>query len=109
MSLQDDIVQDLTIELQDDSNFNPDLLNVKVANAIREVRLVRNYVATSLSEADIEQDLQNYYSAIRNIALYDYSQIGAPFEDNHVEPGTTRKWTDRQDLFVGVHSFVKVL
>jgi hypothetical protein len=108
MSLQEDLVQDLTIELQSDANFDADLLSAKVKNAINEVKLVRNYVVTGLTEQQINDDLCNLYSAIRNIALYDYMQVGASFEDNHVEPGTTRHWDDRQKLFNGIHAFVKI-
>lgn len=109
-ALEQEIVSDLAEELEvADTAFSPNLLAVKVRGAIREVRMRRNYVATSMSEAQIQEDLRNYYSTIRNLALYDYSQAGAPFESSHSENSTSRTWTSRDDLLKGVHAFVKLL
>ena len=41
--LQEQIVDELTIELSDDDAFNSDILEIKVRNAIREVKRKRNY------------------------------------------------------------------
>lgn len=107
--LQTEIVKDLTLELQNTTGFDSEILAVKVKNAIREVIMQRNYAATSYTESQIIADLQNYYSVIVNIARYDYNQIGAEGEQQHSENGIARSYVKREDLFKGVHAFVKVL
>lgn len=104
-----DIVSDLTIELEPtDPRFNAAVLEVKVRNAIREVRMRRNYPKT-YSDEQITTDLNNYYSSILNIARYDYNQIGAEGESEHTESSVSRKWVDREKLFHGIFAFVTIL
>lgn len=107
--MEQDIIDELTIELKNEPDFSPEILSVKVRNAIREVKMKRNYVATSYTDRQIEQDLQNYYSTIKNLALYDYNTIGMEFQSSSSENSTSRTMIDRDDLFKGVHAFVKVL
>lgn len=108
--LEQEIVDELTAELEiADKNFNPALLVPKVRNAIREVKMKRNYAATSYSEQKIADDLYNYYSVIKDLALYDYSHIGGYFESSHSENSTNRTWISRDEILKGVHAFVKVL
>lgn len=109
VGLEQEIIAELTIELQGEPTFNADILAIKVRNAIRELKMKRNYSATSFSETDIEKDLYNYYSTIVNVARYDYNQLGAEGESSHSENSVSRSWVDRDDLFRGVHAFVKVL
>ena len=110
VGLEQEIVAELTAELEiTDKNFNPALLAPKVRNAIREVRMKRNYTATSYSEKKIEEDLYNYYSVVKDLALYDYSHIGGYFESSHNENSTSRSWISRDEILKGVHAFVKVL
>lgn len=106
--LQNELVADLKTELKNDPNFDEDILKVKVKNAIRDVRQRRNYGATSYKEDMIVEDLESYYSVIRNVALYDYNQIGAEGQVSHDENDTSRTWVDRNKLFNGVVAFVKV-
>lgn len=108
--LEQEIVDELTAELEiADKNFNPALLAPKVRNAIREIKMKRNYAATSYSEQKIADDLYNYYSVIKDLALYDYSHIGGYFESSHSENSTSRTWISRDEILKGVHAFVKVL
>lgn len=107
--IEQEVIAELTIELRGESTFNEDILAVKVRNAIRELKMRRNYSATSFSENDIEKDIYNYYSTIVNVARYDYNQLGAEGESNHSENSVSRSWVDRDELFRGVHAFVKVL
>lgn len=100
--LKADIVSDLSVELDRQPTFNAKLLGAKVNNVIREVMALRGYEDSGYSDKRIEQDLSRYYSVIRNVALYDYAQIGAPFELSHNENSVSRAWTNRNDLFVGV-------
>lgn len=108
VGLQDEIVAELTVELQDEPTFNANILATKVRNAIREVKMKRNYQATSYTDEQVEKDLYNYFSVIKSVALYDYNQIGAEGEQSHSENSISRTWVDRDDLFKGVHAFVKV-
>lgn len=107
--LHSEIVSDLTTELKIDSKFDADILSVKVKNAIKEVILRRSYENSSYTEEMIAKDLERYYSTIRQIALYDYNQVGVEGQQSHNEGGTSRSWVDREKLFNGVHAFVKVL
>lgn len=107
--LQDEIVADLTIELQEDDDFSADILAVKVKNAIREIKSARMYPNTYTEEM-IEKDLEtNYYSVITNLARYDYNQNGAEGESSHSEGDVSRNWVDRNSFFNGVMPFVKIL
>lgn len=109
MDLEQEIIAELTVELSGQPTFNEKILSLKVKNAIREVKMKRNYQVTSYDDEQIEKDLYNYYSVIKNVALYDFAQLGAPFENSHNENSISRTWTNRDELFKGVHSFVDVL
>lgn len=108
VGLEQEIIAELTIELQGDATFNADILAVKVRNAIREVRKARNY-PKSYTEEQMQSDMYDYFSNIRNIALYDYNQIGGEFQQSNSEPGNSRTYVDRDKLFAGICPFVRVL
>lgn len=108
-TLENEIVTDLTAELNKQPTFDAQSLASKVKNAVREVMQRRNYGATSYKEQQILDDLQQFYSVIRNLALYDFSQIGAPFEESHSENSTNRSWVKRESLLGSVCAFVEVL
>lgn len=100
------LLEDLTEELNTEPTFNAVALKKKIESAIREVRRIRNYPST-YTESQVESDLQNYYSSIRNIALYDYNLIGAEGESNHNENGISRSFVDRKTLFHGIMPIAK--
>ena len=104
-----EILEELTHELNSDPAFKESVLKSKVVTAIRDVKLKRNYKATSYTEKQIEEDLYDYYSVIKKVALYDYNQIGAEFQSSHNENSTSRTWIERDKLFNDVPAFVKVL
>lgn len=106
--LQSELVADLKTELKNDPDFDVDILEIKVKNAIRDVRSRRCYGATSYNESMIAADLENYYSVIRSVALYDYNQRGAEGQVSHDENSIGRTWVDRDKLFNGVVAFVKI-
>lgn len=107
--LEQEIFADLSAELSvSDDKFNEILLLSKVRNAIREVKRARNY-PKSYSNSQIEQDMYDYFSNIRNIALYDYNLIGAEGQQSSNENGTSRSYVDRDKLFCGICPFVRVL
>ena len=104
----EEIIAELTTELQiaDPHLFNADLLRVKVNGAYREVRAARRYPAF-YSEAEIESDMNKYYSNVLAIARYDYNQIGAEGQKSYHEDGITVHYVDRNSFFYGVLPMAK--
>lgn len=107
--IKQEIIDELTIELENDTDFNANVLANKVNNAIREVRLVRNYKATNFTDEDIDEDLLRFYSVILNLARYDYNMIGAEGQKSNSENGITRTYVNRESLLANVTPFVDVL
>lgn len=107
-ALQNEISTDLIIELGIKDNAEISALNIKVKNAIREVKRARNY-PNHYTQEMINKDLENYYSNIKEIALYDYNQIGAEGETSHSENGTSRTWKDRKECFNGIYPFIRTI
>lgn len=105
-TIQTEIIADITAELGVLDTFSADVLAVKVKNAIRDVMARRNYAATSFSPDKILADLNNYYTAIYNLAIYDYNQIGMNGQTAHNENGINRTWVNRDDILRGIHAFV---
>lgn len=101
VSLQDELLSDLTNELEGEASFSSSTLKNKLVGAIREVKRARKYPSYYTDE-QIQTDLYEYYSNIRNIALYDYNKIGAEGETSHSENGVNRSYGDRDKLFAGI-------
>lgn len=102
ITLEQELIADLTEELKiADKDFNSTLLSSKVRNALREVKRARKY-PVNYSDERIEKDMYDYYSNIRNIALYDYNTIGMEFQDSSSENSVSRTMTDRRKLFSGI-------
>ena len=68
LSLQDELIADLTTELQGQPTFSDSVIKQKVVNAIREVKMARRYPSYYTDDV-IEKDIYNYYTNIRNIAI----------------------------------------
>lgn len=98
-----EILTDLTTELMvtDADLFNLPLLTSKVNNAVMEVKTARKY-PSSYTDSMIENDLVNYYSQIRNIAMYDYNQAGAEGQTSYSGDGTSIQYVDRNELFAQI-------
>lgn len=107
LTLQDELIADLTVELSVEPTFNEAQLKQKVIGAIREIKTVRKY-PSYYTEAQITADLYNFYANARNIALYDYNKIGAEFQKSSSENGTSRSYDDRNSLFSGVIPLCRV-
>lgn len=109
MSLIDDVIEDLTEELNmaEGKKFNATLLQSKVTTAYREVKSARKY-PSSYQDFVIEEDMENYYSTIRAIALYDYNQIGAEGQTQYSADGTSIHYADRDKLFADVLPISKI-
>lgn len=101
VTLEDEIMEDLKAELSADPTFNENLLLSKVRNALREVKRARRY-PTYYTEKQIEQDMYDYFSNIRNIALHDYNKIGGEYEESHSENSISRSFVDKNSLFGGI-------
>ena len=99
--LFDEILQDLKIQLDISSEHEVALLSSKIKNAIREVRHARNY-PKYYTDVQIAEDMEDYYSNIISLALYDYNQIGGEGELSHSDSGTSRTWKDRKECFNGI-------
>ena len=95
------VIEGLTIELKNEVDFDAKILGVKVRNAIREVKAARNY-PKSYTEEMIINDMNDYYTNIRAIALYDYTKIGAEGQSQYSADGESIHYLDRNKLFVGI-------
>ena len=100
--LKESVIESLTVELGDDPDFSEEILTEKVSNAINEVVLARRYRKAKYSDEQIEADIANYISNIRDISLYDYNQSGQDFQSNHQENGINRSYMSRHRLFYGI-------
>lgn len=101
MGLQEELIADLTIELENEDSFDASILTQKIVNAIREVKNIRRY-PSYYSDNQIKKDLYRHYSIIRMVALFDYNWRGADGEKSHTENGVSRSYVDRKTLFNGV-------
>lgn len=103
-ALQEEILNDLMLEIGSLSEGDKTCLSSKIKNAIREVKLKRNY-PEHFTDAQIEKDLKKHYSNIRELALYDFNQFGAEGQMSHNENGTSRTWKNRNDCLIGVFAY----
>ena len=102
MGIEEELLADLTAELEiSDKKFNSALLLPKIKNAIREVKKTRRY-PKYYTDKQVNEDLYDYYSNIRNIALYDYNTIGMEFQTASSENSTSRTMVSREKLFAGI-------
>ena len=103
MGMVDDIITELKEELTETEGdkLNENLLRSKVKTAFRDVKKARRYPA-SYSDAMIERDIENYYSQVKSIALFDYNQIGAEGQTQYSQDGVSIHYVDRDRLFYGV-------
>ena len=86
---------------------NP-FLDQLISQAAADIRAKRLYPESS-SEEKISADIEKFQSVVVNLVVYDRSQAGENFMASYSENGVSRKWRDREDLFVGVFPFAKVL
>lgn len=86
---------------------NP-LLEQLISQAEADIRAKRMY-PESYTEEKIAADMKKFQSVVVNLVVYDISQAGENFMASYSENGVSRTWRDREDLFVGVFPFAKVL
>lgn len=103
-SLINEILEDLISELSLEEASDIAILTSKIKNAYREVKRARNYPA-SYTENSIAKDMENFYSNIRELALYDFNQVGVEGQTSHNENSTSRTWKSRRECLDGVYAF----
>lgn len=103
-SLLDEILEDLMNELGLIEASDIAILTSKIKNAYREVKRARNYPVSYTDEA-ITKDMENYYPNIRDLALYDFNQVGVEGQVSHNENSTSRTWKSRRECLDGVYAF----
>ena len=104
----EEIVAELLAKLKDEPDLTENICRAEVNNVIRELKMKRNYAATSMSDEDISKDIENYYSVIRNVAEARCVKMGAEGEQSHAENGISRYYVNEDELWKGVHAFVRV-
>lgn len=97
----ENIIEELTTELQNEVDFNVDILRLKVNNAYREVKQARNY-PSSYTDSMKEADMENFYTNIKAIALYDYNKVGAEGQTQYSADGESIHYVDRNKMFAGI-------
>lgn len=105
--LLSDILDDLTTELGLIKSHDVAVLTSKIRNAYREVKRARNYPST-YTDDDIVLDMENYYSNIRELALYDFNQVGVEGQLSSVENGISRTYKSRRECLDGVFAYTSV-
>ena len=85
-----------------------DHLEQLISQAEADIRAKRIY-PKSYTEEKIAADMKKFQSVVVNLVVYDRSQAGENFMASYSENGVSRKWRDREDLFVGVFPFANVL
>lgn len=86
--------------------FSESLLNLKIKGAYREVVRARRY-PKNYTDAEIEEDIVNFYSNIEDLARYDYNAVGSEGLSSYSADGTSIKYKDRDKLFYGVYPYVR--
>lgn len=109
VGLQEQILAELTIELNKEPSFDADILKIKVNDAYRKVKSRKCYHNTSFSEKQIEKHLyENHYQDIKDVALYNFNMIGAEFQKTHNENGVSRSWRTEDEIIGNIISFVGI-
>ena len=106
--LENAIFDSLKVELEADEAYNEDILQQKVRNALHEVKLARGYASVGYTDDMVDSDLMQFASNIRNIALYDYNQVGVEGQQSSSENNTYRMYFDRMKLFAGICPLARV-
>lgn len=104
--LLEDISTDIGLNNSDDAKMR--ILSSKIKNAIREVKKQRNYQKHH-TEDFIVSDLNDLYSNIRALALYDWNKRGVEGQSSHSSNGTSRGYEDRAKCFNGIIPFADIV
>lgn len=107
VGLEQEIIAELTIELQGEPTFNADLLALKVRDAYRKVKSRKCYQNTSFNQQRIEEDLrERHFQDIKDVALYNFITQGASFQTSHSESNTSRVWRTEDEVMGNISAYV---
>lgn len=98
-----EIKADLLIELSGEANLNESLLESKIKGVIRELKTHRRYAKVGYTDAMIEEDIEQYYEIIKNIALVRYTKVGAEGQSNYSADGENIIYEDEKAYWTGVY------
>lgn len=101
-TFENSIVAAITLEMQNEPTFDQDIVESKVSAVVKELIQRRRYNKSSMSDAAILADLDNYYPQALNVSRYDFNTIGAEGEERHTENGVDRTFSERGKLWAGV-------
>ena len=87
-TLINEILSELKIELEVESEQDILLLQSKIKGAVREVK--------------------NYFSNIKNLAMYDYGMIGGEFQKSNSDNGISVSMESRDGIFAGIVPIAQV-
>ena len=92
----------IALEMKNDPSYNADIVASKVSAVVRELIQRRRYNKSKMTDAQIEEDLENFYPQVLNVARYDFNTIGAEGEERHTENGVDRTFLERSKMWSGV-------
>lgn len=107
-ALGQEIFESLKAELENDEAFNETILEQKVRSVILEVQQIRGYARNGYTDEMALVDIEQFSAKIRNIALYDYNQVGVEGQQSSSENNTYRMYFDRSKLFAGICPLARV-
>lgn len=109
-ALRAEIVEELKTELSTLGEIVPPdaVIELKVKDAVREVKRERNYPSTYTDEM-ILADLERWYSNIKAKAIYKGNLIGSEYESSNNEGGISRVFVAYEKLSNGIVPLAKVL
>lgn len=107
----DELIQEVYEQLMSDINpvreGDASILLIKVKNAVREVKEVRNY-PDDATDTFIVSDLNRFWPTIYNLAMYDFNIRGAEWESTINENGEYRSFVDRGKILAEVTPFAYI-
>ena len=110
VGLKEEIIAELTVELQNQPTFNDEILAIKVRDAYRKVRSRKCYQNTSYTEEQIEKDLYDkHYQDIKDVAKYNFAIMGADFQISHSENNISRTWRTEDEIMGNIVAYVGIL
>ncbi len=109
VGLKDEIIAELTVELQNQPTFNAEILAIKVSDSYRKIRRRKCYENTLYTEEQIEKDLHDkHYQDIKDVALYNFAMMGAEFQISHSENNISRTWRTEDEVMGNIVAYVGI-
>lgn len=102
----DNLKEEISADVAQSEKVNDTLLKSKINAAFREIKRARRYPRT-YTEAQIEEDMIDFYSNIESLARFDYNQIGAEGQTQYSADGTSIHYIDRNKYFYGVYPIAR--